>query len=445
MLLSEAVNKKLMTGAGTVAALLLLAGAAAAQGVGNSPYSRIGLGEYNPNLGGIRQLSMGGVGLAAPNAVNVNELNPALLYFTSRTTYEAVITGQMHRVQNAEASGRNSSATLGYLALAVPLSRRWGASLGLKPLTGVNYRTNPVLAVQDDPSAKAFIERTGTGGLSEVYLGQGFHVLRDLNIGATVSYVFGTIDQSTGTVLVPFGANPLAQSQIIDRETTRYSDLTFRGGAHYRHRFADRLNLNLAGVYSLPTKLQGTRTRTQERLDLTSNVQSVIPVSQGAARTTLPALLQGGITLDNDKNWTASLDVGRQQWSKFEGTNQPAGSLYNTLRVGVGGELTPDPGSVEHYFRRVSYRFGLSAAQMPYRPAGQLLYDRAVSWGFAFPLPTATPLDATTISLGFAYGRRGNRDYLSGGAGESNVQEDYLRVQFGVTLNNRWFLKRRLQ
>ncbi len=31
---------------------------------------------------------MGGVGLAAPNSVHINELNPALLYYTARTTYE---------------------------------------------------------------------------------------------------------------------------------------------------------------------------------------------------------------------------------------------------------------------------------------------------------------------------------------------------------------------
>ena len=27
----------------------------------------------------------------------------------------------------------------------------------------------------------------------------------------------------------------------------------------------------------------------------------------------------------------------------------------------------------------------------------------------------------------------------------SNVQENYIKGQFGVTLNNRWFIKRKLQ
>ncbi|WP_375419181.1 hypothetical protein [uncultured Hymenobacter sp.] len=428
-----------------VSGLLLLAGAAAGQGVGNSPYSRIGLGEYNPNLGGIRQLSMGGTGLAAPNAVNVNELNPALLYYTARTTFEAVLTGQVRTVKNATASSRNANATLGYLAFSVPLSRRWGAAVGLKPLTGVNYETTPTQTVADDPTAQLLVQRRGTGGLSEVYFAQGVHVLRDFNLGATASYVFGTVDQSVGTVIVPAGTAVAEATQVLDRDQTRYADFTFRGGAHYRHKFGNQLNLNVGGVYSFQTDLRGTRTRSQERQNLQTGITDTTAMTAGTGYTTLPGLLQLGVTVDNDKNWTASLDVARQQWSKFQGFDQVRGSLDNTLRIGVGGELTPDPGSVEHYFRRVTYRAGLSVAQMPFRPAGQTLYDRAITWGFAFPLPTATPLEATTFSLGFAYGRRGNTSFLRGNDGESNVREDYLRVQFGVSLNNRWFIKRRLQ
>jgi hypothetical protein len=432
--------------------LLLLAGSAFAQSegnsVGNSPYSRIGIGEYNPNLGGVRQLGMGGVGVAAPNATNVNELNPALVYYTARTTYEAAVTGQARTVKNATASSRNGSATLGYLAFAVPLNKRWAASLGLKPLSGVNYETSPIQTVTGDPTAQTYIQRKGTGGLSEVYFAQGIHVLRDLNIGATASYVFGTLDQTTSTVIVPGGTTLTNAVQIADHDMTRYSDFAFRGGVHYRHSFHNKLNLNLGGVYSFQTNLKGTLTTYQERTDLSGATAPSDGVkSETAGVTTLPGLLQGGITIDNDRNWTASLDIAQQQWSKFSSMSQATGSynkLDNTLRIGLGGELTPDPGSIDHYFRRVTYRGGISVAQMPFRPDGQIMYDRAVSWGFAFPLPTATPLEATTISLGFTYGIRGNTNTF-GALRESNVQENYIRAQFGVTLNNRWFIKRLLQ
>jgi hypothetical protein len=54
-------------------------------------------------------------------------------------------------------------------------------------------------------------------------------------------------------------------------------------------------------------------------------------------------------------------------------------------------------------------------------------------------------LEATTISLAFTYGVRGNTELVGGNTGSSNVQENYIRGQLGITLNNRWFIKRRLQ
>ena len=69
-----------------------------------------------------------------------------------------------------------------------------------------------------------------------------------------------------------------------------------------------------------------------------------------------------------------------------------------------------------------------------------------MSWGFAFPVPAQSALDATTLSLSFTYGQRGNTETVATATGPvSNVQESYLRGTFGLTLNNRWFIKRRLQ
>jgi hypothetical protein len=424
---------------------VLLIGGAHAQGLGNSPYSRLGLGDFNANTGGVRQMGMGGVGLAAPNAVNVNELNPALLYYTSRTTFEAGYTGQYKTVQNATASNRTGSGTLGYFAFAVPLSTKWAAAAGLKPLGTVDYESNVVQAVAGDPAGTQVLKQyRGTGGLAEAYFSQGYHISKSLSIGAAASYVFGTVDETTGTTIVT--AAGAASSKVVERNHTRYSDFTFRAGAHYRQKLSEKFSLNLAGVYSFPANLGGDRRSTQERQDANGAILGLpIERSNGAGSTVLPAMAQVGISLDNGKNWSLNLDAAQQQWSKFESFGDKGTPLENTLRFGLGGELTPDPGSVEHYFRRVSYRAGISVAQLPYRPGGQALYDRAVSWGFGFPLPTATPLEATTISLAFTYGIRGNTDLISNTNGSSNVQENYIKGQLGITLNNRWFIKRRLQ
>ena len=443
-------NKAVKHAARLAGLLLAAAGPAAAQGLGNAPYSRIGLGEYNPNVGGVRQMGMGGTGLAAPNTVNVNELNPALLSYTTRTTFEAGYTGQYKTISNANAQNRGGSGTLGYLALAVPLSSKWGAAVGLKPVSSVDYESNVITPVSNSNQQDfALTQYLGTGGVSEAYLSQGLLLGKGLSLGATASYVFGTTDESTGTTLQTSG---VASSDNIVRLThTRYSDFAFRAALHYRQKLGSSLSLNVGGVYGFRYDLNGDRSVTQERQ--ASNgalIGAPIAVSDVEGSSFVPALLQGGLSLDNNKSWSINLDAARQQWSRFEsfgrlGTPLSNEPLNNTLRVGLGGEFTPDPGSVDHYFRRVGYRLGLSVAQLPYRPGGQTLYDRAVSWGFAFPLPTATPLEATTMSLAFTYGVRGNTDVVNSSLGTSNVRESYIRGQLGVTINNRWFIKRRLQ
>lgn len=439
-------DKKLLLAALT-AAPLLLAGSARGQGLGNSPYSRIGLGDNVGNLGGVRQLGMGGVGQAAPNTGNVNELNPALLYYTPRTTFEVGVNGQYKSVRNASESYRTGSATLAYLALAVPINKRWGAAVGLKPYSVIDYQVNSTGTVNGDPYATAYKQYSGSGGLSEAYFAHGFHILRDLNIGGSASYLFGTLDQSNGTAITT--STVVANQLVVDREQLRYADFLLRGAIHYRHKLGKELNMNLAGTYTFATNTKVTRQRTQEQRDANGAlIGTAISLTNDSGHTFVPALTQVGFSLDNSRNFSFNVDGSYQQWSQFQAFGgAPVSQLSDTWRVGAGGEFTPDPGSVQHYFQRVTYRFGLSVAQMPYRPLGQTLYDRAIHWGFAFPLPTATPLESTIISLAFIYGVRGNTDYLygSGGSSASNVRENYLRAQLGVTLSNRWFIKRRLQ
>lgn len=436
-----------------LALLSLLAASSAAygQGLGNSPYSRLGLGDFNPNTGGIRQQGMGGVGLAAPNAAQVNDLNPALVYYSNRTTYEVAFTGQLKQLRSNTASQRTGSGNLGYLAFSVPLSRRWAAAVALRPLSTVDYKSRQVGTVgTGDQAAQLLTEYSGSGGLTEVALSQGVRVAKGLTVGLTSSYVFGSIDRSTSALVAPSVISATESlKKVATTDHVQYNDFAFRGGLHYRYDLNKKLALNVAGVYAFQTRLSGTRTQEEDEQNANGTSVLLTPVISRTAsgNTVLPASWQAGVSLDNNKNWSLSADVARQQWSKYRDfglVNNVA--LSDTWRAGVGGELTPDPTSVSNYLQRISYRVGLSLAQMPYRPAGQTLYDRAVSWGFSFPFPTGTPLDATTLNLSFTYGQRGNTDVITTGAvRQSNVKENYLRAQVGLSLNNRWFLKRKIE
>jgi hypothetical protein len=441
--------------AGLLGLTLLSLGAATrgqGQGLGNSPYSRLGLGDTYFNAGGIRQMGMGGVGVAAPNGTQVNELNPALLYYINRTTWEFAAIGQYKTIENNQTSQKTGTGKLNYLALAVPLSSRWGAAIGLKPFSSVDFESVEAQRINNDPTLAQVVRQfRGEGELAEAYFAQGVRVAKGLSVGVAASYVFGSIDVSTATQVVPdvvTSNDALERTILLDH--IHYSDFRFRGGAQYRSKLNSTINYNLGAVYSFQTQLNGERTLTLDRQAFAGNQVESLVLENGDGYANLPALAQFGASLDNNKNWSVNLDVANQQWSKFRAFNERGGTvgvpLNNTWRMGLGGELAPDPTSVDKYFRRVTYRAGVSVAEMPYRPGGQVLYDRAVSWGFSFPV-SASPLDATTLNMGFTYGRRGNTDVqqLSSGATERNIQESYIRAQLGISLNNRWFIKRRIE
>lgn len=435
--------------AGLTLVSLLAATHGKGQGLGNSPYSRLGLGDAAANTGGTRQLGMGGVGLAAPNGVNVNDLNPALIYYTGRTTFEAGYNGQFQTVRNRRESQRDGSATLGYFSLAVPITRRWAGAVGLRPYSAVDYRSFAYGSVVGDPTARTVTEYRGTGGLAEAYLAQAVRVAKGLTVGGTASYVFGSIDLTTGSQVFPTIVSVDQTSvQVNTTEHVRYSDFTFRGAAHYRGKASSKLNYNLAGVYTFQARLNGVRNSSYELQGL--NLGTTILENDQKGQAIVPSLAQAGISLDNNQNWSVSLDVARQEWSKFRAFNNPSSSgagtstaLDDTWRAGLGGEIAPDPTSVDNYFKRMTYRAGISVAQMPYRPDGQIMYDRAISWGFSLPLG-ATVLDASTINLAFSYGQRGNTNNNTTSL-YGNIKEEYVRAQVGLTLNSRWFIKRRIE
>lgn len=433
--------------------LLVASPAVLGQGLGNSPYSRLGLGDASLNAGGVRQMGMGGIGVAAPNSVNVNEINPALVYYTSRTTFEGGYTGQFKTLRNTVSRQRTGSANLGYLALAVPISRRWAGAIGLKPYSTVDYESTTLdNSVVGDPTALVEKQYKGSGGLAEAYMTHAVRLAKGLAVGASAGYVFGSIDQEAGTRIGTSTLPVTSANKDIYQQHIYYSDFAFRLGAHYRGKFTDKLNYNLGATHSFRTNLNGQRSLNILRQDSVGVQNSATALETDApGRAQVPALTQVGISLDNNRSWSVSLEGTRQQWSQFRAFGEQGGTagvpLSDTYRVALGGELTPDATAVDSYFKRVTYRAGLSLTQLPYRPGGSTLYDRSVSWGFGLPLPSASPLDATTISLAFIYGQRGNTDVLrlSDGSLERNVKEDYVRMQLGVTLNNRWFIKRRIE
>ncbi|MBD1397474.1 hypothetical protein H9Q13_09875 [Pontibacter sp. JH31] len=421
------------------ASVLCLAQAVQAQSIANSPYSRYGLGELNTNLGNLRTAGMGGVGVSSGSSFHANTANPALLYYNSVTIFDIGVAGQYKTLKNSSLSQRDGDANLNYLTLGVPLSKRWSSALSLRPYSTVDYRISSIGSLPNRPEAVIINEYSGEGGISELYFGHGVRIADGLTIGASASYLFGTITQESSTIVGDTSVNDMSLERVAYAERTRYNDFLFRTGANYRKKVAEKAFLSAGAVYTLGTELSAKRNTSYERRDLADTPKSagLLPDSlEGSVN--MPGSLQAALSYDNGANLTVGAEFFTQDWSDYRNLDGDQ-ELGNSYKVNLGAEYTPNANAIDSYFKRITYRAGVRYGQSPYVVNGEQIKDMAVTSGFTFPIGRGSYFEPPyQLNVMLGYGKRGTTD-------NGLITENYLQFGAGVTINSRWFVKRRIE
>lgn len=417
-----------------------------AQQLTNSPYSRFGLGDVSHGTGTIRNAGMGQVGVGAFNVSGslYNDINPALNFYNPSVTFEAAVNSELKRLSDENNSQLDGTANLGYLVISIPISRRWVTSVGLRPYSRVNYTTFLSNPVAGGGNVTTFTEYSGDGGLNEVFFSHGVRLFSGLTVGATGSFLFGNITRSASTVLVDADDPDYALQKTLINSTTKYSGFLAKGGLHYRKKVGGKMYLGVGGTYDAQSAIGADRQVSQERRYLDESMISRTVTDSTEGYTTIPQTTQFGIGLDNARNWSVAADYSMFKSSDFRGfskeKNAGAQELGDGYRIGLGGEFTPDPGSVSSYFQRVIYRVGgyHGNAEVATSTGMHNLTNTAVTWGFSFPVGRGVrPPDYTQALL--------NTSFTIGvqEAKETGLKEQFFRFGIGVTFNNRWFIKRK--
>ncbi|MBC5994185.1 hypothetical protein [Pontibacter cellulosilyticus] len=419
-------------------AVLCLAHAAQAQNIGNTPYSRYGLGEYNYNLGNVRNAGMAGVGLSAGNSFQANTSNPALLYYNSITVFDIGVAGQVKTIKNATEKQTDANANLYNLTLAVPVSKRWSSAIGLRPYTVVNYEARTTSEIENKPTAIVEQQYMGEGGLSEAYFAHGVRIADGFTIGGSASYIFGAITKEASSAVRDESLNAISNEKVVYSERIRYDNFLFRAGANYRKKVTDTYYLSAGSVYTFGTDLEAKRRSSFERRTLSDNVldNNILPDSSEGS-VNLPSSFRAGVTLDNGKNLTLGADFYTQKWSEFRNFDGDS-ELGNSYRVAVGAEFTPDANSIDNFFERITYRGGLYYGDSPYISKGETIKDKGVTAGFTMPLGRSSIYDLYQLNGAIGYGSRGTTD-------NGLIKENYFQFSVGFTVNSRWFIKRRIE
>lgn len=421
-------------------ALLCMAHATQAQYIGNTPYSRYGLGEINTNLGNTRNAGMAGAGISAANSFQANISNPALLFYNSITVFDMSIRGQVKTITNGSESQRDGNANLANLALVIPISKHWTSALSLRPFSDVSYEIISALPLPENPSASVVQGYRGEGGLSELNFSNGVKIAKGLTIGASASYIFGTITKEASSLILPQDSSlsDLSLERVVYSERTRYHDFLFRAGINYRKELKEKLFLSVGGTYNFESDLNANRQNSYERRTIYDAIlDEDIMLDSAAGNALLPQGWQAGLSLDNGSNMTLVADFSTQRWSKFRNFDGEK-ELADSYRAAIGGEYTPDAGAIGNYFQRITYRGGLYYGKTPYEVNGTQIADKGVTVGFTLPIGRSTIYDLYQLNTAFGYGQRGT-------TANGLIAEKYFQFSAGITINSRWFIKRRIE
>ncbi len=400
--------------------------------VANSPFTSFGIGDlYGNQL--VHSQGMGGVGIANPQYWYINNQNPAALTFNKITSLSAGWLGERRVVSSANERNESTGGNLNYFVMAFPAkANKWTTSLGLSPYSNVNYvfrYTEPI----EGSTNTVEVTESGSGGFNQFYWSNGYSITEELSVGLKASYLFSSTIREYSNRLTQ--TDQLVSYAPTIYERTTLADMTFTAGLlYYKDSISSKnYRISLGLVYDHASNMNAKRL---ERIELRTITGSVIETdtlafnSQGSLN--LPGSIGLGIAFSKGFKWTLAGDVYLHDWSQyrsFEGSNE---GLGKGLSINLGGEFTPNASSVGSYFDRVTYRTGFNYIEAPYSINNVAVKDFGINFGLSFPTAQFSSVD-----VAFKYGRRGNRE-------EIVIQENYFKIYFGVTFNDRnWFIKRR--
>jgi len=396
-----------------------------------SPYSYFGIGDLRSN-GTVENQAMGGLSIYG-DSIHLNLRNPAAYSKLALTTYTAGISHREFRLKSFTAQENPSITNLDYLAIGFPIAKKIGVGFGLMPFSSVGY---DVLSERTNSDGEALTNRfTGEGGINRVYLSLGAEVFKDFSLGATINLNFGTLENRRvqSTADVQFGT--------LDLRTSKINGFDFNYAAVYSPMITEKHRL----FASVTVNTQGNLVSENSQEIGSFSVANGQPIevvgvnldAQNLKNTELkiPTTTTFGLGYGEEKKWFLGAEYSMQGLSDFENVFLAIDNLeyQDASNLSVGGYYIPEYTSFESYFKRITYRAGIK-----YTKTGMLVNNTEINnFGITFGLGLPLGSNFSNLNLGFEVGRRGTTS-------ADLIEESYFKVNIGLSLNDKWFIKRKI-
>lgn len=404
--------------------LLILSGAAIAQNNTNSPYTRYGYGQL-ADQGSGNSKAMGGIAYGLRDKYQTNFVNPASYTAIDSLTFifDGGVSLQNTNLSDGKLKMNAKNSSFDYITMQFRLGKWAAMSLGLLPYSNVGYNMAEYNA-QGEASNQ--VTYSGDGGMHQLYLGAGFKIFKNLSVGANISYLWGDVTRQRN---LQFSESSSART-ILTTSNVSLKSYKLDFGAQYTQQFGKKHAMTLGAVFS-PGHDLNNEAYIQDQVG-SSYTGTTITTRDTVVTCGIPMTVGAGLTYVYDNRLTVGADFMYQNWSSVTYMNEKD-AFNNRTKISVGAEYMPNALG-RSYFAHVKYRLGAYYSKPYYKIAGQSAANEyGVTAGFGLPIPRTR----SVLSLSAQYVR-------VEGASKAFLNENTLRICVGVTFNERWFFKRKV-
>lgn len=409
----------------------------------SSPYSFYGIGTLKFK-GTVENKSMGGLSIYT-DSIHVNLRNPAAYVGPNLKSFNEesrpvkfAVAGSNNALNLKTNSGeaKTSAATFDYLTLSFPVGK-FGVGFGLLPYTAVGYKLE---STENDLVTNRY---RGEGGLNKTFLGLGYLITDGLSVGIDVSYNFGNVQNSVIEFVYDSENNPV-QYQTRENNRSNLSGLNYNLGISYKTMLNEKLELTTGLTYAPESTLRSNNSRSFSTIVISplsgqefeiNTIEADLDANDlKTTDLTLPSRISFGAGLGEPRKWFFGAEYTFQNTKKF---SNPIFSVDNTTfvnasNISLGGFLVPDYNSFSKYWKRVTYRAGLHFENTGLEINNETIKEFGISFGVGLPVGNVF----SNANLGFEIGKRGTTN-------QNLIQENFFNVNISLSLNDRWFQKRK--
>ncbi len=406
----------------------------------NSPYSQYGLGVLSDQAQGFNR-GMNGLALGFRGGNKVNTMNPAS-YSAADSLTMIFDVGLSAQITNFKEGNKKINANTANFEYAVAMFRampKMGVSLGILPFTNIGYSyhttTSQGTTVPGTTAYSSTETYTGSGGVQQAFIGVGYEVFKNFSVGVNAAYLWGHYDKS---VTISNSDNYVNTIRRQYEATVNSYKLDF--GVQYLQLLDKNNSLTLGVTYGLGHKLSANPSATMTSNNSQTGVSSTISntITDGLS---IPHTFAVGAAWQHKNKLTIGADYSFQKWGDLEYPEIDYSSKENYVlkkgllddrhKLTIGGEFVPEEYST-NFFKRTYYRFGASMATPYYKINGHdgpKEYSVSAGLGILIFKNKTRP---SMLNISAQWTRMSSTDFIT---------ENTFRVNIGLTFNERWFSK----